>query len=195
MAFHVVQQVRKPEYSYDPTGDVLYISFGPPRPAIAIQVEDWLALRLGLEEPFLAGMTIVGFKRVFEKINRYVEQELLQRMEKLTGLSFEISYDDQSDTLIMRLRMPRGKKAQFSIFEPLVTDRPVYLEKSFPTNDVVGIKVLEYTRHGPAAFEAFFETIIDTLFEPERKHDKNARLLTNALIQRLDWKKLTELAA
>jgi len=60
---------------------------------------------------------------------------------------------------------------------------------------VVGIKILEYTKCGPAAIEAFFGAIIDTLFEPHEKHDENAHLVTNAFIQRLDWKKLSELAA
>jgi len=200
MAFQIVQPFRKVEYSYDRAGDVLYISFGPPKPAVAIQVEDWLAVRMGLEPPFLAGMTIVGFKNIFKKINTYIEQELPERMERLTDISFEISYDDQTDIFIMRLvkKKPsttRRKKPQASIFEPLVAKGNVYVEKSLPSKDVVGIKILEYTKCGPAAIEAFFGAIIDTLFEPHEKHDENAHLVTNAFIQRLDWKKLSELAA
>ncbi|MBI1941856.1 MAG: hypothetical protein HYS33_10160, partial [Acidobacteria bacterium] len=92
MAFEVVQEFNfeKLEYSYDRRGDVLEISFGPPVPAIALQVEDWLAIRMRAEPPYLQGMTVVGFKRLFEKINRYVEEELPQRMKRLAGVKIKM---------------------------------------------------------------------------------------------------------
>jgi hypothetical protein len=79
--------------------------------------------------------------------------------------------------------------------EPL---RNVYLEKSLPSKDFVGIKILEYTRYGPAALEAIFGAIIDTLFleaNAEYDENENARLITNALLEHLDWQKVAELAA
>ena len=206
MAFQIVQTFtfENMQYSYDRTGDVLYISFGPPVPAIAIQVEDWLALRICLQPPVIVGMTVVGFKNIFEKINGYIEQELPERIERLTKVSMNISYDDQTDTLIVRFvehltLLERIKnflgyrKPEVTIYELLAEN--VYLEKSFPSKNFVGFKILEYTKWGPSAVESFFGTIIDTIFEPHTEHNENAHLITNSLIQHLDRKKLAALAA
>ena len=103
MAFQLVQtfNLEDVQYSYDRTGDILYISFGPQRPAVAVKIEDWLVIRLANTSPFFAGMTIVGFKLIFERINQYIEAELPERIERMTQLMLKISYDDQSDTLGM----------------------------------------------------------------------------------------------
>ena len=192
MAFQVVQtfNFENVEYSYDRMADVLYISFGPPVPAVAVQVEDWLALRISLQPPVIVGMTVVGFKRIFEKINRYVEQELPERIERLTNVSLNIFYDDVTDTLIARLT---EELPFLTVFEPLAAN--VYLEKSVPSKDIVGVKILEYTKCGPSAIEAFFGTIIDTIFESQPRRDENAHLITNVLIRHLDRKRLASLAA
>ncbi len=223
MAFQLVQKfdVEGVDYSYDRKGDVLDVSFGPPRPAIALQVEDWLAIRVGLHpSPFLQGITVAGFKRIFERLNRYIEKEIPQRMKRLSTASVEMSYDDSTDTLIMRVRdqaparRRRGNERRPcdthspSVFEPLSQTavesspmagdqslRNVYVEKTLPSKDLVGIKILEYTKCGPAALEAIFGAIIDTLFESNAEHDENAHLLTNALIERFDWQKLASSAA
>ena len=222
MAFQLVQEFKfeKVDYSYDRRGDVLDISFGPPAPAIALQVEDWLAIQVRLNPPSLQGITIVGFKRIFEKINRYAEKELPQRMRKLASVRLSIAYDNESDTLVMRWEEEaRGlrrliQKLLFRrmgkppIFEPLskgggvapqVTTadqslRNVYAERSLPSKDIVGIKILEFTKCGPAALEAFLGAIVDTLFEPSAEHDENVQLITNALIQHLDWQRFATLA-
>lgn len=205
MAFQLVQRFDfgKVQHSYDPKGDVLYLSFGPPAPAVAIQVEDWLALRLCLQPPFFGGITIVGFKTIFGKINRYIEQELPERIERLSRVFMSISYNDETDTLIMRFeeqergvrkwlkRLCGTPKAEASIFEPFVAN--VYLEKSLPSKDVVGFKILEFTKSGPAAVEAFFEKVVDTIFEPHPEDDENAHLVASTLIGWLDWKKFATL--
>jgi hypothetical protein len=218
MAFQLVQKFHFEgvDYSYDRKGDVLDVSFGPPSPAIALQVEDWLAIRVGLQPPpFLQGITIAGFKRIFEKLNRYIAREIPQRMKRLSTASVEISYDDSTDTLIMRVReQAPGRRRRVkerhpcdthsaSVFEqlsqaavegsPIAGDRSlrnVYVEKSLPSKDLVGIKILEYTKCGPAALEAIFGAIIDTVFESNAEHNENAHLLTKALIERFDWRKL-----
>jgi hypothetical protein len=223
MAFELVQEFKfeNVDYSYDRRGDVLDISFGPPAPAIALQVEDWLAIQVRTSPPSLQGMTIVGFKRIFERLNKYVETELPQRMRKLATVKLSVEYDHDSDTLVMRWQEEtRGfrrliqklflhRSGKPSIFEPLskadgltpelmTADqslRNVYVEKSLPSNDIVGIKFLEYTKYGPAAFEGFLGAIVDTLFEPNVKHDENIHLITNALMRRLDWQKLAAVAA
>jgi hypothetical protein len=222
MAFQLVQNFNfdRLDHSYDREGDVLDVSFGPPIPAIALQVEDWLTIRVREQPPFLQGMTIVGFKRIFEEVNRCIEKELPQRMKRLANAAVEISYDDGTDTLIMRTREePSGRRKRVkerfpytrrsvSTFEPLSRSgvacsanaaeqslRNVYVEKSLPSKDFVGLKILEFTKCGPAALEAIFGAIIDTLFEASAEHDENVHLLTNALILRFDWQKFATSAA
>ncbi len=225
MAFQLVQKFKfdKVEHSYDPRGDVLDISFGPPVRGIALQVEDWLAIRVGLEPPFLQGMTIVGFKKVFERINRYAERELPDRMKRLANvrIKISISYDDESDTVVYRWEQERSafdglldklsfhKMGKPSIFEPLLRPgkfppplmaadqslRNVYVEKSLPSKDILGIKIVEFTKCGPSALEGIFGAIIDTIFEPNPEYDENVHLITNAVVQRLDWQKFATLGA
>jgi hypothetical protein len=184
MAFHIEQIFAQVEHHYDREGDVLELSFGPPRPAVAIQVEDWLALRLAIgRPPGFVGMTIVGFKDIRDKIRRYVEDEidvdedLADRVEALRRVS--VVYDDISDTLIMRAEEDDAEG--LSIFEPLVDD-VVYLEKRIPTKDVLGIKIVNFTRAGPAAVEAMIGRLIDAIFEPAPPTDENTRLFTRAVM-------------
>lgn len=223
MAFELVQEFKfeNLDYSYDRRGDVLDISFGPPAPAIALQVEDWLAIQVRVNPPSLQGMTIVGFKKIFATINKYVEKELPQRMRRLAAVKMSVTYDNESDTFVMRWeeevrgfrrfvqRFFRRKREKPSIFEPLSKTRElaseettadqslrsVYVEKSLPSKDIIGIKILEFTKCGPAAFEGFLGAIVDTLFEPNAKHDENIHLITNLLMQRLDWRKVAAVAA
>jgi hypothetical protein len=223
MAFQVVQEFKfeKVDYSYDRRSDVLDISFGPPAPAIALQVEDWLAIQVRLSPPSLQGITVVGFKRIFEKINRYAEKELPKRMRKLATVKLSIAYDNESDTLVMRWDEPTWglrkmiRKFFFrgfgkpSIFEPLSKGgelpsavatadeslRNVYVERDLPSKDIVGLKILEFTKCGPAALEGFLGAIVDTLFEPGAEHNENVHLITNALIQRVDWQRFSALTA
>lgn len=216
MAFNIVQKFEfdKVDYHYDRGADVLDLSFGPPAPSVALQVEDWLAIRISMTPPSLEGMTVVGFRKIFQKINRYVEQELPKRMKKLahTSLQISFSYDDQSDTLIVRLtEQPRGWRAfvekvfhrtrpKPSIFERLSSHpedslRNVYVEKTLPSKQIVGVKILEFTKTGPTALEGFFGAMVDSIFEPTSEQDENAHLIAKALISKLDWPALGRLAA
>lgn len=192
MAFQLVQtfDVDDVQYSYDHTGDVLYISFGPPRPAVAVQVEDWLAIRLANTPPLFAGMTIVGFKRILEQINRYIDAELPERVDRLARLTLKISYDIQSDTLVIRAE---DSKSTVPLFELLAPN--IYLEKRVPSKDVVGIKITEYTKCGPRVIETMLEKIVDTLFGASRPRDENAHLLTDVALRAIDWAKVATIAA
>jgi len=216
VAFNLVQrfEFESVDYSYDRSGDVLDISFGPPVPGVALQVEDWLAIRMHVAPPYFQGMTIVGFRKIFEKINRYVEKELPKRMQKLARTSIEMSfsYDDQSDTLIIRWteelsgwrrlaeKLFQQRRTKPSIFETLSSHpedslRNVYVEKTLPSKQIVGVKILEFTKVGPAAIEGILGAMIDTIFEPRAEHDENAHLITNTLIENLDWTRLARLVA
>ena len=223
MAYKLVQDFKfeKVDYSYDRQGDVLDVSFGPPAPAIALQIEDWLAIQVRINPPSLQGITIVGFKRIFEKINGYAEKELPKRMKRLAKVEMSITYDDESDTLVYRWEevgfSPRrllrklfspGKGIP-TIFEPLSKGgavalsataaeqslHNVYVEKALPSKDIVGLKILEFTKCGPAALEGILGAIVDTIFEPRAESDENIHLITDALVQRFDWGKFAALAA
>ncbi len=52
--------ITQPDLDYDRKADVLYISFGPPRPAIGLETEEGLVLRLDPDTDELVGVTIVG---------------------------------------------------------------------------------------------------------------------------------------
>lgn len=65
MAFVIEQRFDDVQHEYDRQADVLYMSFGPPRPSVAITVEDCLAIRIAPDAPQLCGLTIIGFKRIF----------------------------------------------------------------------------------------------------------------------------------
>jgi len=202
------------EYDYDPIGDVLDVSFGPPAPSVALQVEDWLAIRISVTPPYFQGMTIVGFRKIFRKIDGYFEHEFPKRIKRLasTSLQMSFSYDDQSDTLIIRLtehatgwrRFVEGffhrTRSKPTIFERLSNHpedslRNVYVEKTLPSKRIIGVKILEFTKTGPAAIEGFFGAMVDSIFEPKAVQDENAHLIANALISRLDWPKLSRLVA
>jgi len=164
--------------------------------------------------PYFQGMTIVGFRRIFEKINRYVERELPERVKKLahTSVKMSFSYEDQSDTLIIRWteelsgwrrlteRLSPQKRPKPSIFETLSSHpqdslRNVYVEKTLPSKEIVGVKILEFTKVGPVAVEGILGAMVDTIFEPRAQHSENAHLITNILIQSLDWTRLATLVA
>ena len=51
-------------WSYDEDADVLYVSFGEPRPSLAIDMGDLLVLEAGGE---MTGITIVNARRKLEK--------------------------------------------------------------------------------------------------------------------------------
>jgi len=214
MAFKLVQEFKfeKVDYSYDRRGDVLEISFGPPAPAIALQVEDWFAIQLRMNPPSLQGITIVGFRKISEKINRYAEKELPDRMKRLAKAKMSISYDDGSDTLVYRWEeedeSPVPRELRPTIFEPLSKGggppwpataaeqslHNVYLEKALPSKEIVGLKILEFTKCGPAALEGIFGAIIDTIFESPAEYNENVHLITDQLVQHFDWQKLAALA-
>lgn len=199
-------------YSYDRSGDVLDISFGPPAPAIALQVEDWLAVQMRINPPSLQGITIVGIRKISEKINRYAEKELPDRTKRLATIKMTISYDDGSDTFAYRWdedEFPVPREGRPTIFEPwskggdarspaTAADQSlhnVYLEKALPSKEIVGLKILEFTKYGPAVLEGIFGAIIDTIFESSAEYDENVQLITDELVQRFDWQKLAALTS
>lgn len=164
-----------------------------------------------INPPSLQGITIVGFKTIFEKINRYAEKELADRIRRLATVKMSISYDDGSDTLAYRWEedeFPVPAEGRPTVFEPLskvaAARSPataaehslcnVYLKKALPSKAIVGLKILEFTKCGPAALEGILGAIIDTIFESNAEYDENVHLITDELVQHFDWQKLAALA-
>src|SRR5207247_3612410 len=118
----------------------------------------------------LQGVTIVGSRKIFEKINRYAEKELLDRMRRLGGVKMSISYDDGSDTLAYRWEedgFPVPREGTPTIFEPLSkggggvwrataeenTLDNVCVEKALSTKEIRGLVLVEIANTGPGGVE------------------------------------------
>ena len=52
---------------YDSTADVLYISFGKPKPAICVEVNDGDLVRVDVYTDKVVGITIIDFKKKYMK--------------------------------------------------------------------------------------------------------------------------------
>jgi uncharacterized protein YuzE len=58
------RQIKKPEVQidYDKRADVLYISYGNPRPGIALEVNDGTLVRIDPYTDDIVGITIINFR-------------------------------------------------------------------------------------------------------------------------------------
>jgi len=61
---------------YDSTADVLYISFGKPKPAICVEVNDGDLVRVDAYTDEVVGITIIDFKK------RYIDSCSLMSIEE-----------------------------------------------------------------------------------------------------------------
>jgi hypothetical protein len=187
MAFVIEQQFNDVRHQYDPEGDVLYISFGPPVPAVTIDVEGWLAIRLVPNPPRLSGFTFIGFKRLFSKIRPDLIRGIPERVSRIKKARFHIGYSDESDTLIFRFE--DEKPAYYEAFENYI-----YLEKSLFSSDIIGFKITHYTNQGINAIETLVTAMLDALFAPPDSPSGPVNGLTRAFIEHLDLPKLVNLS-
>jgi len=51
------------EYTYDEESDVMYISFGKPKPAVCHEVEEGMLLRKDAGTGMWCGLTIINFSK------------------------------------------------------------------------------------------------------------------------------------
>ena len=58
----IVPKGKQIEWDYDEEADVLYLSFGKPRPATGIDFGDGIILRYSEKKGEVVGLTIVGIK-------------------------------------------------------------------------------------------------------------------------------------
>jgi len=56
------QKLSKSNVLYDEAADVLYISFGKPRPGIATEINEGDLIRKDLKTQEIVGITVVGFE-------------------------------------------------------------------------------------------------------------------------------------
>ena len=68
-----------PQLDYDHDADVLYVSFGPPRPAVGEHYDDDIILLHALDTGDLVGITVVGYMAIGGP------EELLRRLDQLTS--------------------------------------------------------------------------------------------------------------
>ena len=58
----IIPRGENVEWDYDDGADVLYISFGKPKPVIGVDVGKGVILRYDEKEKKIVGMTIIGLK-------------------------------------------------------------------------------------------------------------------------------------
>lgn len=188
VAFVIEQQFDQVQYHYDRDGDVLYISFGPPVPALSIPIEDWFIIRVSAGVPRLCGFTFVGFKRVSAKIRPDLIQELPARVEHLKKARFTFRYSDDTDTATFRF-----EEDQPAYYERL--DENIYLERAVIGGGITGFRLTHYTERGAASMEKLVSAMFDTLFAPAGTPPRPADALTRAFLEHLDLPKLLATAA
>jgi uncharacterized protein YuzE len=187
MAFVIEQQFENAQHEYDREADVLYISFGPPRPAVALSVEDWLLIRMTPSPPQICGLTIIGFTSIFSRIRPDLIRELPERIETLRRSRLLISYSDETDALTYRFEEP-----QPAYYERFADN--IYLERSLAGTGIIGFKITRYTEKGGTALEQLLSSMMEALFAPPGAHSP-ADGLTRAFLEHLDIRRLLSVAA
>lgn len=179
MAFVMTQQFDEVEHHYDREGDVLYVSFGPPVPAVSLTIEDWLVIRMTPEAPRIAGFTIIGFKRLFSKIRPDLIQEFPTRVERLKRAHFQIRFADETDTLTFRF-----EDEQPAYYERFGED--IYLERAVVGGNLIGFKITHYTERGIVALSGLLSAMLDALFAPPDSSQRQTDDLTRAFLEHLN---------
>ena len=187
MAFVIDQQFDDVQHEYDREGDVLYISFGPPMPALSLTIEDWFVIRFAPQAFRICGITIIGFKRLFSKIRHDLIQELPFRVERLKKAHFHARYTDETDTLTMRFE--EDQPAYYERF-----DDDIYIERALIGGDIIGFKLTHYTERGASSVEKVVSAMIDALFAPTKAAVGPADSLTRAFLEHLDLPRLLAVA-
>lgn len=188
MAFVIEQEFDTMEHSYDREGDVLYLSFGPPVPAVSLVLEDWLVVRISPSLPTrFVGLTLIGFKKLFSKVRPDLIEELPARVERLKKARLVVDYSDDSDTCTFR----------FEDEEPAYYERfgeNIYLERAILDNHITGLKITDYTARGQAAIKEVLAAMLDSLFAAPGTSTP-ADALTRAFLEHFNLPRLLTLAA
>ncbi len=75
----MVQAANELNFKYDRAVDVLYYSFGEPRPALSVEHQNGVVVRLDPDTEEVVGITIIDFfKRFAEKPNELVSVPLAE---------------------------------------------------------------------------------------------------------------------
>ena len=189
MAFVIEQRFEDVEHSYDREADVLYVSFGPPRPCVVLAVEDWLAIRISPSvPPQFCGLTIIGFKHIFSQVRPDLIENLPERVDRLKTARFRVQYSDEADTLTFRF-----EEEQPAYYERFCDN--IYLERSLVGRGIIGFKITRYTEQGEAAMEKLLSAMIEALFAAPGSAHSPADPLTRAFLEHLDIPGLLSLAA
>jgi len=188
MAFVIEQRLEAVQHEYDREGDVLYISFGPPRPCVTVAVEDWLAIHVTPTAEQLCGLTIVGFKRIFSRIRPDLMVNLPERVDRLQRARFRVQYLDETDALTFRF-----EEEQPAYYERFGDN--IYLERSLVGGNIIGFKITRCTEQGQLAMEKLLSSMIEALFAAPGTAPSPADALTRAFLEHLDLPELLALSA
>ena len=63
----LIREHPEASYSYDDGADVLYLSFGPPRPALGVDIGGGAVVMVGEEDGQIVGITLIGMRRQVER--------------------------------------------------------------------------------------------------------------------------------
>ena len=80
-------------WDYDEASDVLYISFGTPRPACGEHIDEDIVIRRSPEDNEVVGITVIGFKAMGGV------DALLQRLKNFVGGLRVPLLDEHADEL------------------------------------------------------------------------------------------------
>ncbi len=149
MAFVIEQRFEDVQYEYDRDADALYVSFGPPRPAVALSVEDWLLIRVAPSPPQICGLTIVAFKQLFSRIRPDPIRELPERIDTLKQSRLLISYSDATDALTYRF-----EEEQPAYYERFADN--VYRERSWAATGSLVSRSRAIRRREPRLWPNYF---------------------------------------
>ena len=188
MAFVIEQRLEDAQHEYDREADVLYVSFGPPRPCVTLAVEDWLAIQITPSAEQLCGLTIIGFKRIFSRIRPDLIENLPERVAKLKTARLLVQYSDGTDTLPFRF-----EEEQPAYYERFGDN--IYLERSLVEGGIVGFKITRFTEQGQRAMEKLLSSMIEALFAAPGTVPSPADALARAFLEHLDIPRLLSLAA
>ena len=69
-ALRLLEKRPKLHLDYDEEGDVLYLAFGQPKPALGVDIGEGVVLRYDEKKKEVVGLTIIG---IGSKLSRYLK--------------------------------------------------------------------------------------------------------------------------
>ena len=71
-ALKLLEKKPKLHLDYDEEGDVLYLAFGQPKPAVGVDIGEGVVVRYDEKKKEVVGLTIIG---IGTKLSKYMKQK------------------------------------------------------------------------------------------------------------------------